>query len=130
MHPNVLVSVCKFRFYFVYFEKVKGWRDKILSICNKYYIVTVVLERCGCQNQESESSSPPGIIYLLPADYNLQKLIIWESGKTLIYRTICREILYYGTREYSTHFDQPVIHLLFIFPDLLYCIWMYSLFKI
>lgn len=78
MHPKVLVSVSKFRFCFDYFEKLKGWlrkrRDKMLSTCNKYYIVTVVLEGCGCQNKESEASSPPGIIYLLPSDYSLQKI--------------------------------------------------------
>lgn len=104
---------CNFRFYFEYFEKLKRWhrkrRDKILStICNKYYIDTVVLAGHDWQNKESES---------LPGTY-LQKFNNMGIRPTSIYRIIYREILYFGTGQCSTHFDQPVIVLLFIFHHL------------
>lgn len=83
--PKVLVTVCKFRFYFYYFENMMKWlrkrRDKILSTCTKYSIVTVVLEG---MTGKTKSQSPPHLqvpftYFLVVTTY--QRLIIWESGQ-------------------------------------------------
>lgn len=103
------MTVCKFIFYFYYFENMMKWlrkrRDKILSICTKYSIVTVVLEG---MTGKTKSQSPPHLqvpftYFLVVTTY--QRLIIWESGQHQF-------IGLYTERFYSVEWENVLLTLI------------------